>query len=96
VSAEHIAAVLWCTGFGPDTAWLKVPVLDAKGAPAHVRGVTSSPGLYVVGFPWLSTRSSGILYGVAADAARVAQHITGDGAASASDPAASHVSAVPR
>jgi hypothetical protein len=29
----------------------------------------------VAGYPWLSTRGSGILYGVAADAARIAQHI---------------------
>jgi putative flavoprotein involved in K+ transport len=40
----------------------------------HRRGITVLPGLYVVGFPWLSTRGSGILYGVDADAGRIAQH----------------------
>src|SRR5262249_55405608 len=44
-------------------------------SPAHSHGITAFPGLYVAGYPWLSTRGSGILYGVAADAARVAQHI---------------------
>jgi putative flavoprotein involved in K+ transport len=73
--AERIGTVLWCTGFGPDTGWLRVPVLTHDGTPANTGGITAFPGLYVAGYPWLSTRASGILYGVAADAARVAQHI---------------------
>ncbi|HEV2253043.1 MAG TPA: NAD(P)-binding domain-containing protein [Streptosporangiaceae bacterium] len=73
--AEHISTVLWCTGFGPDTSWLRVPVLRPDGTVAHVHGVTAFPGLYVAGYPWLSNRGSGLLYGVAADAARIAQHI---------------------
>jgi putative flavoprotein involved in K+ transport len=76
--AEHISTVLWCTGFGPDTGWLHVPVLRPDGTVDHVRGVTALPGLYVAGYPWLSNRGSGLLYGVAADAARVAQHIAAD------------------
>jgi hypothetical protein len=76
--AERIAAVIWCTGFGPDTSWLRVPVLRPDGSPAHTRGITAFPGLYVAGYPWLSTRGSGILYGVAADAVRIAQHIAAD------------------
>jgi putative flavoprotein involved in K+ transport len=77
--AEGISAVIWCTGFGPDTGWLQVPVLTADGSPAHVGGVTAFPGLYVAGYPWLSNRGSGILYGVAADSARIAQHIAASG-----------------
>lgn len=73
--AEGITSVVWCTGFGPDTGWVHVPVLRADGLPVHRRGITASPGVYVAGYPWLSTRGSGILYGVAADAARIAQHI---------------------
>jgi putative flavoprotein involved in K+ transport len=73
--AEGITSVVWCTGFGPDTGWVHVPVLRADGLPVHHRGVTAAPGLYVTGYPWLSTRGSGLLYGVAADAARIAQHI---------------------
>jgi putative flavoprotein involved in K+ transport len=79
IRAEHIAVVLWCTGFGPDTGWLHVPVLRPDGAPAHTRGITAFPGLYVAGYPWLSNRGSGLLYGAAADAARVAQHIAASG-----------------
>jgi putative flavoprotein involved in K+ transport len=76
--AERISTVLWCTGFGPDTSWLRIPVLRPDGAVEHARGVTAFPGLYVAGYPWLSNRSSGLLYGVAADAARIAQHIAMD------------------
>jgi putative flavoprotein involved in K+ transport len=73
--AERITTVIWCTGFGPDTGWLRVPVLGPDGSPANWHGITASPGLYVAGFPWVSNRASGILYGAAADAARIAQHI---------------------
>jgi putative flavoprotein involved in K+ transport len=76
--AERISTVLWCTGFGPDTGWLRVPVLRPDGAVEHARGVTAFPCLYVVGHPWLSNRGSGLLYGVAADANRIAQHIVMD------------------
>jgi len=76
--AENVSTVIWCTGFGPDTSWLRVPVLKPDGSPAHVGGVTAFPGLYVVGYPWLSNRGSGLLYGVATDAARVAQHIAAE------------------
>jgi putative flavoprotein involved in K+ transport len=76
--AERISAVVWCTGFGPDTGWLRVPVLRPDGTVEHARGVTAFPGLYVAGHPWLSNRGSGLLYGVAADAARIAQHIAAD------------------
>jgi putative flavoprotein involved in K+ transport len=75
--AEHIGAVIWTTGFGPDLEWLHLPVRSANGI-AHTKGVTAFPGLYVVGYPWLSTRGSGILYGVEADACRIAQHIAAE------------------
>ena len=76
--AERISTVLWCTGFAPDTSWLRVPVLRPGGTIEHARGVTAFPGLYVAGHPWLSNRGSGLLYGVAADAARIAQHVAMD------------------
>jgi len=86
--AERITTVIWCTGFGPDTGWLGVPVLGPDGSPTQKRGITAAPGLYVAGYPWLSTRGSGILYGVAADAMRIAQHITADVRGGRIEPAA--------
>jgi putative flavoprotein involved in K+ transport len=72
--AEDIGTVIWTTGFRPDLDWLDAPVVAPDGTLAHRRGITALPGLYLVGYPWLSTRGSGILYGVDADAARIAQH----------------------
>jgi putative flavoprotein involved in K+ transport len=92
--AERITTVIWCTGFGPDTGWLRAPLLGPDGSPTHRRGITASPGLYVAGFPWLSNRGSGILYGVAADAARIAQHIASDAHGDRAKPAARTVTEI--
>jgi putative flavoprotein involved in K+ transport len=71
----NVGCVVWCTGFDADWSWVKVEVFDERGRPRHRQGITDSPGLYFLGFPWLSARKSGILYGVAEDAARVVSHI---------------------
>ena len=54
---------------------VKLPVFDADGYPMQRRGVTQYLGLYFVGLPWLHDAKSGLLYGVAEDAAHVASHI---------------------
>lgn len=51
--------VVWATGFRPEYAWLEVPVLGARGAPLHRRGVTEVPGLHFLGLPWMHTRRLG-------------------------------------
>jgi putative flavoprotein involved in K+ transport len=55
----------------------RIPVVPplAAGLPPGLHQCDAFPGLYVAGYPWLSTRGSGLLYGVAVDAARIAQHI---------------------
>jgi putative flavoprotein involved in K+ transport len=65
---QGITSVIWCIGFRTDYAWVKLPVFDAKGHPRHERGVTSVPGLYFIGLPWLHTWGSGRFSGVARDA----------------------------
>ena len=55
LSAEPLAAVIWCTGYRSDFSWIDVPVFDGSGQPAHDRGVTQSNGLYFLGLPWLHT-----------------------------------------
>lgn len=67
--------MLWCTGMLPDTAWLPDDMLDEEGVPKNDNGALEAPGLHVVGFPWLSHRASGILYGMATDAARAADRV---------------------
>lgn len=71
--------VIWCTGFGPDYSWIKVPFeLGEDGFPVQYRGVVaSSPGLYVVGLPFLHSFASMLIGGAGRDAKRVVEHIAG-------------------
>ena len=66
-----IGTVLWATGHRPHHPWLHVPVLDPIGRVAHHRGRTPSPGLYVVGQRWQTSRSSSFLAGMGRDARAV-------------------------
>ena len=50
-------------------------VVDAQGKPRHSRGISTVPGLYFVGLPWLSRRSSSFIYGVWHDARFIAEQI---------------------
>jgi putative flavoprotein involved in K+ transport len=63
-----IRTVIWATGFTGDFRWIHLPVFDADGAPIQERGISPVPGLFFIGFPWLSKRKSGIIYGIAEDA----------------------------
>jgi putative flavoprotein involved in K+ transport len=73
LAGAGIGSVIWCTGFGADLSWVRLPVLDARGAPVHVRGVsTTCPGVFFIGLPWLSARKSALVVGVADDARRIA------------------------
>lgn len=68
--------VVWCTGFGKDTDWIKFPVLGADGWPDQKLGrSTSVPGLYFVGLPFLRAFSSMLIGGVGHDAERVAKDL---------------------
>ena len=70
-----VATIIWCTGVSGDFGWLRVPVLDARGTPLHDGGVSTVPGLYFLGFPWLRRRKSGIIFGIAEDAERIAAEV---------------------
>ena len=70
-----ISTVIWATGYQPAYPWLRVPVLDRHGQIAHSRGVTSVPGLYVLGLKFLHRRNSTFVDGVASDARFVAAHV---------------------
>jgi putative flavoprotein involved in K+ transport len=63
-----VATVIWATGFGVDHAWIDAPL-------EHERGVTASPGLFLLGLPWQHTRGSALLGWVKDDAAHVADRI---------------------
>jgi putative flavoprotein involved in K+ transport len=69
------AAVVWATGFTLDHSLVKAPVFDDVGRLVHRRGLTSVPGLYVLGLPWQHTRGSALLGWVAGDAGFLARRI---------------------
>jgi len=71
----EIRTILWATGFRPDLSWLDVPVRDRKGRVRHDGGVTASPGLYLMGMPFLRRRKSSFIDGAAADAADLSGHL---------------------
>ena len=73
--AAGISTVIWATGFQLDFGWVNVPVFDEEGSPLHQRGVTSSPGLYFLGLPWLYKEKSALLFGIGEDAAFLASAI---------------------
>jgi putative flavoprotein involved in K+ transport len=75
INSASFRTVIWCTGFGPDTGWIDLPVLDQRGHIVSAAGVTSIPGFFTLGAPWLSHRGSGLLYGVGTDASRIARHV---------------------
>jgi putative flavoprotein involved in K+ transport len=68
----NIRTVIWATGFTGDFSWIHLPVFDEQNRPIHKRGVSTERGLYFVGFPWLNSRKSGILYGIGEDAQYIA------------------------
>ena len=65
-----------CTGFTADFSWIQGLELDDHGAPVHANGVSSIPGLYFNGFPWLRNRASGLIYGAVRDSEHIAGMIT--------------------
>lgn len=76
LNAAGISTILWATGFALDFGWLKVDAFDDKGRPRHNRGVSSEPGVYFLGLPWLTRRGSAFIWGVWYDAKYLADHIS--------------------
>ena len=75
IGEAGVSTIIWATGFGLDFGWLQVDAFDAAGRPAHKRGVSTEPGVYFLGLPWLSRRGSSFIWGVWHDAKYIADHI---------------------
>jgi putative flavoprotein involved in K+ transport len=75
LAREGISSVLWTSGYRLDFSWIDLPIFDAQGFPGHVRGVTDVPGLYFLGLPWQLDQISSTLFGVARDAAHLAERM---------------------
>lgn len=72
LSREGIRSVVWATGYTRRYPWLKAPVLDHRGEINHRGGVTSLPGLFVLGLTYLRRRRSSFIDGCALDARELA------------------------
>jgi putative flavoprotein involved in K+ transport len=71
MKAAGINAVIWAMGYTFDYSLVKLPVCDGDGFPIQRSGVTSYPGLFFVGMPWMPTEKTGSLLGVG----KAAEHI---------------------
>src|SRR5436190_19800426 len=75
-SAADFDAVVWATGFTADHSWIDIPeAKDDQGRILQSRGITPSPGLYMLGHTWQHTRTSALLGWVRNDAAFLAERI---------------------
>ena len=70
-----ITSVVWATGFKVDFSWMDIDTFDANGYPVHKRGISAEKGIYFLGLPNLTNRSSSFIWGVWHDAKYIADHI---------------------
>ena len=91
-----ITSILWATGFALDFSWLQVDAFDEDGRPNHQRGISTEPGIYFLGLPWLSRRASSFIWGVWHDAKHLADHIATQRKYLAYQSAAERMTAAPR
>jgi putative flavoprotein involved in K+ transport len=70
-----VRTIVWATGFKPDYSWLQVPVFDRRGNLRHDRGIVDSPGLYVLGLPYLRRRKSSFIHGAEDDVRELGSHL---------------------
>ena len=64
---NDINTIIWSTGFTADHSYIKLPVFDKDGKLKHKDGIPGLPGIYFLGYPWLRSRKSPILFGIIVD-----------------------------
>ena len=65
---NNINSIIWSTGFDADFSYIKLPISGTNGKLIHTDGIPHVPGLYFLGYPWLRSRKSSILFGIIDDA----------------------------
>ena len=73
---SSIKNIIWATGYRPDFTWIEGLELDEAHYPKNYRGISEMEGLYFIGLPWMYTRGSATLGGVAKDAKYLAKIIS--------------------
>jgi putative flavoprotein involved in K+ transport len=76
LASGQIETIIWATGFRPDYSWLDVMVLDRKGMMRHDGGVVESPGMFLLGTPFLRRRKSSFIDGARVDAQELIVELT--------------------
>jgi len=72
---RSIGTIVWATGFRPSYPWLDPALLDGRGRLVHDGGVLETPGLYVLGLPFMRRRKSSFIDGVGPDAQELSEHL---------------------
>jgi putative flavoprotein involved in K+ transport len=72
MNVSTIKNIVWATGYRPNFHWIEGLELDENNYPNNYRGECNIDGLYFIGLPWMYTRGSATLGGVAKDAAYLA------------------------
>jgi putative flavoprotein involved in K+ transport len=83
LAERGIGTVIFSTGFTAEFSWLHLPVIDDRGLPIHAEGRSPVDGLWFLGFPWLRTRKSGIIWGAAEDSEAIVEQVAARNVAAA-------------
>ena len=80
IGATEISTIIWANGFRYNFNWIDLPIfgngIGGAQIPLHKRGVTSVPGVYFLGLPWLHKFKSAHLNGVGEDAEYLAEQMS--------------------
>ncbi len=72
-SQAQVRTVIWATGYRQDFSWIRISGLsDERGQPREQQRVSTTPGLFFLGFPWQPSRGSALVGWVGKDARRLA------------------------
>jgi putative flavoprotein involved in K+ transport len=75
LQATGVSTIIWATGYRREYPWLHVSAFDRQGEIAHRHGVTTVPGLFVLGLRFQSRRTSHTIGGVGRDARAIVDRI---------------------
>jgi putative flavoprotein involved in K+ transport len=75
IAGSGIKTIVWAAGYRPDYSWLELPVLNRKGMIDHDGGIVRSPGVYLMGMPFLRRRKSALIDGAGDDARELSAHL---------------------
>lgn len=76
LKAHGIKTIIWAIGYNFDYSLVHLPVRDGDGFPIQTNGVSTYPGLYFVGMPWMPAERPGFLLGVGERAGYIASQIS--------------------